>query len=543
MFSRDRIISLDIGTSKVVMAEFIAMRGGGLELLNYGMAPIGLDPDSTAESSAYIVTGIRDLMREKMIKPGKVYLTISGQNVIPKNVSLPPVAKDKIGQVIQFEAQNSVPFPLEEVVWDYILVKDDTGQQNVMIVAVKEELVARITACVMAAGLDPEVVDVSPLALYNTVRYNYTDLPGCTMILDMGARSTDVVFIEGSRISTRSIPVAGNVITRELMKEFDLSFENAEKLKLAHGFVGFGGTFEAGDSGVAARTSKVVRNVMTRLHAEVSRTINFYRSQQGGSQPALVLLAGGTSMIQHANTFLREKLKVEVDYLNPFRTVAVSEAISTESVGKDMHLMGQVVGVALRRIHTCPSEINLMPRELVKQKTFDKRLPFFALAALGLVLIMVVWWIYFQRVRTTSVGRLEEVSGRVALLAQNDQTIAQIRASQKVECDKAASLVDIVRQRTQWIDILEAIHSQELNGMWLTSLRVLNRGEGAAVARCLEIKGMAFIDKVKIEGISNDFAASLKGKSCFTDDVQVKKVKPVQGTDYLIEFVIEVVLK
>jgi type IV pilus assembly protein PilM len=540
MFSGERILALDIGASKLVLAEFTQMKGGGIELLNYGSAPIGLDPDTATESSAYIVAGIRDLMREHAIHPGKVSLSISGQNVIPKNVKLPPVAKDKIGQVVRFEAQNNVPFPIEEVVWDYLLTGEEDGQLSVLIVAVKEELVAKITDCVMAAGLDPEIVDVSPLALYNAVRYNYGDLPDCTMILDMGARSTDVVFVEGTRIFNRSIPVAGNVITRELMKEFDLSFEDAEKLKIAHAFVGFGGTYEAGETGVAERASKVVRNVMTRLHAEVSRTINFYRSQQGGSQPSLVLLAGGSSIIPHTNTFLKEKLKIDVDYLNPFRNVAVSEKISTDQVAGDVSILGQVVGAALRRVNRCPSEINLMPRELVRRKTFERRLPFLGVTAFGLVVIMLIWWIFFHRVGSNYVRRMETVQQSVSRLDSSAQTIDAIGRQKHDVYVQAESLVNLVHRRTQWLEMFNTLHDHLLGGMWINYIGVSTRTGGGGTY--LEIRGRAFSDKVKMEAIS-EFAALLKGQGHFSEEVQVKRVKPVQGTDFLNEFTIEIGIK
>jgi type IV pilus assembly protein PilM len=286
--------------------------------------------------------------------------------------------------------------------------------------------------------------------------------------------------------------------------------------------------------------------VMTRLHAEVSRTINFYRSQQGGSQPTLVLLAGGSSVIPHTNTFLKDKLKVDVDYLNPFRNASVSERISTEAVGRDLHLLGETVGVALRRIHSCPVEINLMPRELVRRKTSERRLPFFAMAAFGLILITLVWWVYFQQVRmTTTTERLNTVRTKVQALSETDHALKQILAQKKVVYDNANDLVSLVRSRTQWIEIMETIHSKVSDGMWLVSTRPMTRTEGSQGEKTIsyiEIKGMAFSDKIKIEGAS-EFAAALKGQGRFSDDVQVKRVKPLPGTDYVIEFLIEVVLK
>jgi type IV pilus assembly protein PilM len=539
MLGQDRILALDIGASKLVVAEFKSVKPSGLELVSYAISPLGLDPDSTADPSAYIVSSIRDILRGSGIRPGPVAVSISGQMVFPRYVRLPPVTPDKISQIVRYEAQQNVPFPMDEVVWDYQLIGQDTGDLSVMLVAVKGDVVKNLTDCVEAAGLDPVLVDVSPLALYNSVRYNYADLPGCTMILDMGARSTNVVFVEGTRIFSRSIPVAGIAVTKDVMKEFELSFEEAEQLKVAHAFVGFGGVYEGHEVGVADRTSKIVRNVMTRLHAEITRTINFYRSQQGGSQPSMVLLAGGCSIIPHVNTFLKDKLKIEVDFLNPFRNVAVNAGISSEKIGAEVHLLGEVVGLALRRSLSCPVEINLLPPELVARKAFHRRLPFFAMAAIGLILIMLVFWGFLHRMRSMAEDRLGKVRARVEqLTAPNERLNELARQSEEVRT-KAGLLSDLIVTRTRWATLLSDLHGRLIDGMWLTLVQPITKTDSGVTTTRLLIQGMGFSDKVSHQAIS-DFAASLKGVGYFSDDVQIRKIKPVSGTDYVSEFVIDV---
>ncbi len=539
MLGQDRILALDIGASKLVIAEFKSVKSSGLELVNYSISPLGVDPDSTADPSAYIVAAIRDNLRESGIRPGPVALSISGQMVFPRYVRLPPVTPDKISQIVRYEAQQNVPFPIDEVVWDYQLIGQDTGDLSVMLVAVKGDVVKNLTDCVEAAGLDPVLVDVSPLALYNTVRYNYADLPGCTMILDMGARSTNVVFVEGNRIFSRSIPVAGIAVTKDVMKEFELSFEEAEQLKVAHAFVGFGGAYEGHEIGVADRTSKIVRNVMTRLHAEVTRTINFYRSQQGGSQPSMVLLAGGCSVIPHVNTFLKEKLKMEVDYLNSFRNVAVNAGLSAEKIGAEVHLLGEVVGLALRRSLSCPVEINLLPPDLVARKVLQRRLPFFAMAAAGLILIMLVVGVFLHRMRAMAEDRLAKVQARVEQLTSPDNALNALGTQKEEVLGKAGVLTDLIASRTRWMAVLGGLHSRLIDGMWLTSVQPVSKTDetGATTSR-LTIQGMGFSDKVSHQAIT-DFAASLKGAGYLSDDVQIRKIKPVSGTDYVSEFVID----
>lgn len=536
MFGTDRILALDIGNSKLVLAEFKVSGGQTLELLNYAVSPLGIDPENTADVSAYVVSGIRDAMRSSNIRPGPVCVSVSGQMVFPRYVKLPPVTPDKISQIVKYEAQQNVPFPIDEVVWDYQLVGQDTGELSVLLVAVKGDLVKNITDCVEAAGLEPILVDVSPLALYNTVRYNYSDLPGCTMILDMGARSTNVVFVEGNKIFSRSIPVAGMAITRDVMKEFELSFEEAEQLKIAHAFVGFGGVYEGHEIGVADRTSKIARNIMTRLHAEVIRTINFYRSQQGGGQPQMVLLTGGCSVIPQANVFLKEKLKIEVDFLNPFRNVAVSASIPSDKVADNLHVLGEVVGLGLRRTLSCPVEINLLPPELAARRVLQRRMPFFGLAAVGLVFIILVFGMFLHQMKAMAQDRLAKVQTRIDELASPNAALGQL-AKQKAQLyARATDLGGLVQERVRWLTILDDLHARLVPGMWLTSIRVLSVKDDKTPEK-LEVKGMAFTDEVSNQAIT-EYVAKIKGIGYFTEDLQIKRIKPVESTDYATEFTV-----
>ncbi|MEI7880678.1 MAG: type IV pilus assembly protein PilM [bacterium] len=541
MFGSDRILTLDIGNSKIVLAEFKVMGSQNLELVNYAVSPLGIDPENTTDVSAYIVSGIRDAMRASNIRPGPVSVSVSGQMVFPRYVKLPPVTPDKIPQIVKYEAQQNVPFPIDEVVWDYQLIGQDSGELSVLLVAVKGDFVKNITDCVEAAGLEPILVDVSPLALYNTVRYNYSDLPGCTMILDMGARSTNVVFVEGTKIFSRSIPVAGMAITRDVMKEFELSFEEAEQLKIAHAFVGFGGVYEGHEVGVADRTSKIARNIMTRLHAEVIRTINFYRSQQGGAQPEMVLLTGGCSVIPQANVFLKDKLKIEVDFLNPFRNVAVSSGIPSDKVAEDMHLLGEVVGLGLRRTLSCPVEINLLPHELAARRVLQRRMPFFGLAAVGLVFIVLVFGLFLYQMKGMAQERLLKVQSRIDALSTPNTTLGQL-AKQKAQLyARATDLGSLVQSRVRWLTILDDLHQRLTPGMWLTSVRLLPAKDEKTPAK-FELKGMAFTDEVNNQAIT-EYVAKLKGIGYFTEDLQIKRIKPVESTDYATEFSVEIGLR
>ncbi len=542
MFESDRILALDLGASKIVLAEFHISKAGDLELMRYGICPTGAETKSESDKLAYIVTAIRDIMREQGIRPAPMLMTVSGQAVFPRFVKLPPVGRDKLKQIVQYEAEQNVPFPIDEVVWDYQLIGGDEGELNVMLVAVKIENIKRLTDAVQAAELEPEIVDVAPMALYNAVRFNYPDLDVCSMVLDMGARSSNLVFIEENRIFSRSIPVAGNTITQELMKEFDVDFDAAEAIKREHGFVAFGGVYAGPDNETAERASKIIRSVLTRLHAEVNRSINFYRSQQGGAAPSIVFLTGGSSIIPHVDTFFRDKLKVDVEYLNPFSAVSVAESIDADRVNRDLQSLGEIVGLALRRALTCPVEINLMPPDLVARKAFRRRQPFFAMSAAGIVLTMLCWWVYFNRMGRMFEDRVNDVSAEVKAFQLLTAELNRASDEREEAVQRLGDVAGVIGMRRSWGEILNAVHRCMQEGMWVVELKP--RPQGQTISH-VDLTVQGFSDRL----IDNDkgtaserFRDRLRATEQFGDKTEIVSERAVGSGDYLRRFKIDLEL-
>ncbi len=559
MLKTDRILALDIGASSLKMAEFIPLKSGGIELIKHSISSLGLDPHADSDRPAYIISTIEEMLAEHQIKPGPVLISVSGQSVFSRFVKLPPVDQDKVYQIVAYEAQQNVPFPIEEVVWDYQLIGGTEGDLDVMLAAIKGDIIAALTDCVEQAGLLPDLVDVAPMALYNAVRYNYSDMDECALIIDMGARSTDLVFIESNRVFSRSIPVAGNAITQQIMREFELDFADAEDMKKAHAFVAWGGAYEAPPGEVADKVSKSVRSVMTRLHAEINRSINFYRGQQDGGQPKRILLTGGTSVIPYTDVFFKDKLKAEVEYLNPFMNVAVADDISAEDIGRDAHMLGEVVGLALRRVLTCPIEINLMPPRVVSDKKFRKKHPILLAAAYGLVVLLVVWCVYFLRLSQLGEERLQLVQTRVSALQAVE---AQLREPEQLIRDaeeKIDQVHALIAEKTRWAEIMDEINGLLPDGVWLTSVVPIrerveaDRDEPTTRRRpgtapdarttatlgdiiTIEISGLGYTDKIPNAQPIYGFRDALRESDFFTETTEIDRLPPVPPNTYVREF-------
>ncbi len=497
MFKSNRILTIDVGASNVRFGVFSALRSGGIELVDFSIEPL-VSGASASDGYTHLTMALRNLMREHHIKPGPVSVSVSGQQVFSKFVRLPPVAEDKVEQIVKYEAQQNVPFPINEVVWDYQLIGGVEGEVDVMLAAIKTDISEGVCRAIMEAGLDPKMVDVAPLALYNAVRYNYDKLPPCTLVVDIGARSTDLIFIEQGRLFNRSIPVGGNTITREVMKQFDQEFEDAEDIKISHGFVSLGGAYEAPTSEVADKVSKSVRSVMTRLHAEIGRSINFYRTQQEGTGPGLILLTGGSSVLPYMDVFLEEKLGAKVEFLNPFQNVSVGGTIPDEKIAASAHLLGEIVGTSLRDMMTCPIEINLLPASVKAEQEMKKKIPVFIAAAFCVGLIVAIWCVYFLQMSRIASERYEVVSSKVNTLRNIERQMVDLEQDISEIQNRYTELIGLARDKSQWIEILQAIHKQLPDAMWITNLS-LHSGEEGERARPAAVRGRQATPEVEVD--------------------------------------------
>ena len=323
-----RLISLNIGSQTVVLAEFRHQAHGGLVLLNYRLREMAIDPAGDPAARArreQVAIVLRDMMDELQIKRDRVNYAVPAQSVFARFVKLPAVNEEKIDKIVSFEAQQNVPFPIEEVVWDYQLVGGGGDEQiQVVLVAIKRDLLEDINGAVEETGLRTAIVDVAPMAIYNAFRYNYSDLHGCSLLVDIGARTTNLLFIEPERIFSRSVPLGGSLITAAIAKEFGESFAAAEFRKKRDGFVSLGGAYAEPADPEVARVSKLVRSTMTRLHAELMRSISYYRAQQHGSPPMRIFLCGGSAGMPYLREFFNEKLRLPIEFFNPLRNVAAA---------------------------------------------------------------------------------------------------------------------------------------------------------------------------------------------------------------------------
>src|SRR6266516_4521361 len=209
-----RILTLNLGSQAISVGDFRPQSGGGLVLRDYKRRDLAIENPSEPVRHSQITATIREILNELGIKSANVNYAVAGQSVFARFVKLPSVEEEKIDRIIGFEAQQNVPFPIDEVVWDYQLVGGGTDEQlQVVLVAIKADYLENINAAIEQSGLRANKIGIATTGLYNAFRYNYADTTGCSLLVDIGARTTNLVFIEPGKVVMRSVPIGGSSIT------------------------------------------------------------------------------------------------------------------------------------------------------------------------------------------------------------------------------------------------------------------------------------------------------------------------------------------
>ena len=494
MLNAKSFLTVDFGAGSLKLAEFEVNEAGGLRLKQYALKSLGAEGSQESTREGVMQKALQELLAERGIRSKDVNVCAPGFHVFSKFVKLPPVDTSKVTQIIQYEAQQNVPFPLAEVVWDYqILGSAPTGELEVLLVAIKTDIVEGLFRVAESAGLRLQLADVSPAALCNAFRYNYGDLEDCTMLLDIGAKTSNLLFFEKGKVYSRSINLGANSITQDFSTESKLSWADAEQKKISEGFVSLGGAYEEPENAHQAAISKIARQFMTRLHIQVNQTMQFYRGQQGGSAPQRLFLCGGAKRMPYTAQFFAEKLNVPVEYFNPFRSVQIDPSINLEELARVAHSLGEVVGLGLRNLAHCPVELNLMPESTLNWVQFNQKKPYLMASAFSLVLIVFAAGFIYQKLSATYQGELERLEDEITPLQSRAALFKKNLAARDATRGDAELVAGWIQNRYYWADVLSELHriliqvearkSADLNypvGLWIE--RCITDPDAAAAA-------------------------------------------------------------
>ena len=469
MAASSRIQTLSLGSQTVSAGIFRAARGGGLILEDYVSRPLPAEQGAETTRNPHVAFALDEVSRS-LDSHAEVRYALSGGSVFTRFVKLPNMGDGKVDQLVEFEAQQNVPCPISEVIWDYQLFTEPSGETEVALVAIKADVLNQINEQVEEAGINVSAVDVAPMALLNAFRFNYPDVTEPCMLIDIGGRTTNLVFSEKGRVFCRSLPVGGATVTQAIAKEFQVPLEMAEEKKIRDGFIALGGAYAEHSDPALAALARVARSAMTRIHSEVVRTINYYRSQLGGSQPRMALLCGGGSAMPYTKEFFEEKLSLPVDYFNALRNVSVGSKVEPLAASV-AYKLGEHVGLALRRVSGCPMEIDLVPDSVAARRDVQQRKPLWFAAAAAVVagFAALAAHAHFSSVKSAQMQK--ELAGK-------NQEITSLASRMDSEFKKADTIdrerlpmLGAIEQRRVWPGILASLNKYFASDvLWVTDV-------------------------------------------------------------------------
>jgi len=462
-------VALNIGSQRIGMAVFEPSKGGGLVLKAYESSSILADPATEMSRIPQVQLVVSELVERLKVAKSKVRYAISGQAVFTRFVKLPSLEDDNIEQIVTFEAQQHVPFPINEVVWDYQLL-ESKGAKEVVLVAIKGDALDEINDAVNETGVSTAEVDVAPMALYNALRNSVDDLTEPTLLIDIGAKTTNLLYVEGARFFTRSIAVGGVSLTTAISKEYSIPFAEAEAQKVSNGLVALGGGHTEQLEESVAALAMTLRNALSRLPAEIARTTNYYRSQHGGGAPRKILLAGGGANLPYVKEFFEEKLRLPVEFFNPLAGVTVGKGVDVEQLQREAHTMGELVGLGLRGIGKSNINIDLVPASVEAERGSERRRPFWIAAAAGLVVGAGV----FGFLKNSAANKAEELADE---LQTTEQSLKKFEGPLRKLLDKEQKLRAVAAGygsseeiHRYWIELLDELkEGMSSDKVWIVS--------------------------------------------------------------------------
>jgi len=340
------LVGLDIGSSAVKLVELKDAKGGGYRLVKSGLETLSPEAivDGAIMDASLVVDTVNRLVSTANVRNPDFGTSLSGHSVIVKKISLPAMSPEELSESIRWEAEQYVPFDINDVNLDYVVLESGAGDSmDVLLVAVKKDKIGDYTSVISQAGRNPVLVDVDAFALQNAFEANYPVEAGhIVALVNVGASVTNVNILSGSNtIFWRDISFGGNQYTDAIQKQLSLSFDQAESLKKGE---------RAGDHSVS-EIFPILRSVTDDLAQELQKTFDFFLATTSTQRIDRLLLSGGSSRVVNFDTQLKERFGMPVEVMNPFRQIDItSTSLSAEWLIENAPSLAVAVGLAVRHV-------------------------------------------------------------------------------------------------------------------------------------------------------------------------------------------------
>lgn len=474
-------VALDIGTRYIKLVE-LKRQGGNIMLTKLGIKEVPVD--LKLDRDKVISQLVSQLLSENNIRARSINISVSGQSVFVRFVKLLQIKEDRLKQTMKFEAQNQIPFPLNEVMWDWALLdKDKKTAKKAVIVAIKKNLIEDMISRLNAIKLFSEVIDVAPISVYNCMAFNDGhDEEKLGAIVDIGARATNFIIFNKGNIWIRSFPIAGDRL------------------------------IEAKGQGTE------------ELLTEIERSMEYYFTQSGEepmSEKRLdeLVLTGGGSASEDIETLFSNRFNIKPQVLDPFRKLSIAKDVFPRLGAEGIkNQFSTVVGTALRGMVDLKIEVNFLNELHSEKKTSLQKRVYSNLSMATGALLLISLSIFIRQdyfIKKTKLNRIDEM---LEIYRTYEPRIKKAQEEEAVLNEKMAVLYQVASSRGVWLDIFKSISEILPSDVWLTDVSNVLSIEKGELGR-MDLDGRA----LSYQSVNN-FVSGLKALP------GLKDVKPISSS-------------
>jgi type IV pilus assembly protein PilM len=445
----DAVWAIDLGNNSLKALHLVAV-GDAVQVIGFDNIPHGkvlASGVSAAEKEELVAITLRQFVQNNDLGFDPIIISVPSQNSFARFVTLPPVEAKRLPEIVRFEAAQQIPFDMSEVQWDYQLMSDpDSPEKKVGLFAIKNEVVNSALESFEREELQISYVQMAPMALYNYLLFDRPDLVGsdkrATVIINIGAESTDLVVCTASSVWQRCIMMGGNAFTNAIAETFKLSFEKAEKLKRT-----------APVSKYARQIFQAMRPVITDWSGEVQRSLGFYTGSNPDVKLTRVVALGGGTRLRGLVKYLSQTLQIRAEKPDAFKRLAVAPGMSAAKFHENVSDFGVVYGLGLQGLGMARIESNLLPKSKTRALAWEGKMKYFIGAA---VMLLIVSGMCLGRVVLDKVNYTRNESTR----AKTTSTVRQAgEATTKTTGikDREAGYQDRMKKDVEWFRYREVI--------------------------------------------------------------------------------------
>jgi type IV pilus assembly protein PilM len=476
--SSSKQLIINCGASRVT-AAVVSSGGGTVQIEKLVTESLQYDYSNDDAWLGSVGLALHTLHHEHKFS-GRASFIIPGNQVLTKTIRIPHVEESKRAQIIAFEAQQNIPYSLHEVVWDSQIVGDDGVETEVLFIACKSNTIDEFCGEVARAGFSVDTINAATVLDYNAIQFAYPALEEDVLLINIGARSTNLLFKNLEGFFVRNIQLGGNSLTQNIADSLGKPFAKAEEVK--HKFFSGELDYSDDDSGAKLLTS-CSDSFMRRMGQEITRSIVNYRRQKGGAAPKRILLSGRGALLKGLSDQLAASQKLGVEFFDPLQNVTLDAELASDSTALRLEI-SEIIGAAARHMVADSAGVNLLPDEVQREMEFSSKKPYLMLAAICLAL--APWPVFlgykqlgsaYEKAVQATQAQVVPFQSRQAQILDNTDKAVKISASiRRVE--------GLVNSKTNWIQFFAELQASlsKAEDVWLDSLEVQREKPGQGEA-------------------------------------------------------------